>query len=206
MKRFSLFGILFLGLSLLFLSSRYRASIGEFRIDPSSEFRLEGVTNINRFSCECLESFPVDTYEIISSPLPYILKLNNTDLHLPTEKLDCGRKGINNDLRKALKADAYPYIRIEVESIRLPDTPNGLPDDRWSVLPVKTHITIAGTRKPLHLSVRAKALGDHSYQLQSETKVAMSEFGIDPPRPLLGMIKVDDVITIHLDLKVKLSV
>lgn len=204
MKRLPLIGILSLLVSLVFLANRYPAFTGEFRIDPSSQLRLEGVTNVNRFSCDCADNFPKDTYEIIKDSRPFILNLKNTDFRLATSKLDCGRKGINNDLRKALKSDSFPYIRIEVQTIRLPEDNPLISDSEWTTIPVKTQITIAGTRRPLHLSVQAKALGDRQYQLRSQTKVAMSDFGIDPPKPMFGMIKVEDMITIHFDLKVQL--
>ncbi|PHN07325.1 YceI family protein [Flavilitoribacter nigricans] len=204
MKRLTLLGILSLIVSLVFLSNRYAALTGEFIIDPSSQLRLEGVTNVNRFSCDCSDNFPKDTYELIQDNRPFIINLRNTDFRLATNKLDCGRKGINNDLRKALKADSFPFIRIEVQTIRLPEGAGEISSTAWTEIPVKTQITIAGTRRPLHLSVEAKALGDDYYQLRSRTEVAMSDFGIDPPRPMFGMIKVEDVITIHFDLKVHL--
>lgn len=206
MKRFSLIWILVLGVSLVFLSNRFPALTGEFRIDSSSQLRLEGTTNINQFTCNCSEDFPVDTYETVQNDHPYLLSLRKTDFHLATDNLDCGRRGINNDLRKALKSDSFPYIRIEVQSIRLPEGNTLVEGEDWTDVPVKTQITIAGSRRPLHLSVKVKALGNHTYQLRSQTQVAMSDFGIDPPRPMLGMIKVRDFITIHLDLKVDLII
>lgn len=204
MKRYTLIGILSLLVGLVFLSNRYPARIGGFKIDPSSQLKLEGVTNINRFTCNCSDEFPKDTYEVVQHDHPFLLHLRGTDFRLTTRKLDCGRKGINNDLRKALKADSFPYIRIEVQSIRLPDGEREINASEWTNIPVKTQITIAGTRRPLHLSVDAKALGNDTYQLRSRTKVAMSDFGIDPPKPMLGMIKVQDEITIYFDLKVVL--
>jgi hypothetical protein len=191
-------------LSLAFLSKRRSANSGEFRIDPASQLRLEGVTNVNRFTCDCSDNFPADTYEVIRDDRPFIIKLRNTDFRVTTSKLDCGRKGINKDLHKALKSDSFPQIRIEVETIRLPEETARLNKTEWTTLPVKTQITIAGTRRPLHLNVQAKSLGDGQYQLRSRTEIAMSDFGIDPPRPMFGMIKVEDLISIHFDLKVDL--
>lgn len=206
MKRLSLIGILSLVVSLVFLSNRYPALTGEFKIDPSSQLRLEGVTNINRFSCDCADNFPIDTYEVVQDDRPFILKLRNTDLRLATNKLDCGRRGINNDLRKALKSDSFPYIQIEVKTIRLPEEKGQIKESEWTTLPVQTQITVAGTRRPLHLSVKAKKLGENFFHLRSETEIAMSDFGVDPPKPMFGMIKVEDIITIHFDLKVHLMV
>lgn len=205
MKRLTLLGgILSILLSFLFLSNRVATLNGEFKIDPTSQLRLEGETNINSFSCNCQEDFPRDTYEIDEDGHPYFLKLRNTDLKLPIRKLDCKRKGINNDLYKALQADSHPYIHIEIQSIRLPESKQKLSTEYWTDLPVQTHITIAGTRRPLHLQMKVKALGTHTYHLISESEIAMSDFGIDPPRPLLGMIKVKDLIRIHFDLKVEI--
>lgn len=205
MTRRTFFGIttlLFAGF--FFLDSRFPALTGEFQIDPSSELRLEGATNINRFTCNCAEKFPKDTYELVQNDHAYILNLRNTDFRLSTSRLDCGRKAINTDLRKALRAEEFPYIRIEIQSIRLPEDSPTLSSESWATLPVKTQITIAGTRRPLHLAVQAKSLGDGHYQLRSKTEVAMSDFGIEPPKPMLGMIKVEDHITISFDLKVSL--
>lgn len=206
MKRLTLIGILSLVVSLVFLSNRQPANVGEFRIDPRSQLRLEGVTNINRFTCDCSDNFPKDTYEVIQDNRPFILNFRNTDLRLTTDKLDCGRKVINKDLRKALKSDSFPHIRIEVQTIRLPEAKGQMSESEWTTLPVKTHITVAGQRRPLHLSVAVKNLGDNTYQLRSQTEIAMSDFGIDPPAAMLGMIKVQDIITIHFDLIVELLV
>lgn len=206
MKRLSLIGILSLIVSLVFLSNRQPANIGEFRIDPASQLRLEGVTNVNRFTCDCSDNFPKDTYEVIPDDRPFILKLRNTDFQLTTNKLDCGKKLINKDLRKALKSDSFPYIQIEVQTIRLPEGKGQIDNSEWTTLPVQTYITVAGTRRPLHLSVQAKKMENNAYQLRSKTEIAMTDFGIDPPKAMLGMIKVEDVITIHFDLMVHLMI
>ncbi|MCB0628971.1 MAG: YceI family protein [Saprospiraceae bacterium] len=205
MKRFSLSGLfLLLLLSVVFLSYRYTGHSGKFRIDPSSKLRLEGATNINQFTCDCQENFPVDTYYANEGAHAYLLRLEKTELKLRIQNLDCGRAAINKDLRKALQADEHPYIRIEVETIRLPEPEDAINSEKWTNIPVKTRITIAGVSRPLHLSVDAKAIGKNIYHLRSKTQVAMTDFGIDPPKPMLGMIKVKDEITIDFDLKVSI--
>lgn len=205
MKRISLAGLIFLLLSVVFLSYRYSYHSGEFRIDPSSRLRLEGATNINQFSCDCQENFPKGTYNVLEDAHPFLLRLEKTALKLSIQKLDCGRKAINKDLQKALQADVHPHIKIEILSVRLPELERTNPTEVWVDVPVQTRITIAGVSRPLHLSVRAKATDENTYQLESQTKVAMTDFGIDPPKPMLGMIKVRDEIEIYFDLTVHLQ-
>lgn len=205
MKRTSLTGLLLLLLSVVFLSYRYSYRSGAFTIDPTSRLRLEGATNINQFACNCEENLPAGTYKIVEDAHPYLLRLEKTALKLSIQSLDCGRKAINKDLQKALLAEEHPYIRIELLSLRLPEPEETTPANSWANIPVQTRITLAGVSRPLHLSVAAKATGENEYHLQSQTKVAMTDFGVDPPKPMLGMIKVKDEITIHFDLIVRLQ-
>ncbi|MBK9491869.1 MAG: YceI family protein [Haliscomenobacter sp.] len=98
---------------------------------------------------------------------------------------------------KTLKGDEYPEIRIELLQVKqLSESKPGA----WSIQLVEAALTIAGVRKTIELSVRAQQTDPDRFRFVSDKNILMTEFGLIPPKALMGTIKVNDLIRIHMDL------
>lgn len=191
-----LFGVVVLGI----ISSDTVVSI-----DPSSELVLFGSSNINKFKCECTDQFPRSTIKFNKGKTGTSATFSNALLDLSVGALDCGNKLMNKDLYKTLKGDEYPKIRIELLQVKQLDDSILDQPGAWANQNVEAALTIAGVRRNLELSVRAQRTGNGRFRFVSDKNILMTDFGLTPPKALMGTIKVNDLIRIHMDMIVEVE-
>ncbi|WP_044233509.1 YceI family protein [Haliscomenobacter hydrossis] len=166
-------------------------------IHPSSQLSLFGSSNINKFQCDCTDEFPRSTLKFNRGKNGTSATFSNAILNIRAGALDCGNKIMNKDLYKTLKGDEYPEIQIELLQVKqLNESKPGA----WSNQLVEAALTIAGVRKTIELSVRAQQTDPDRFRFVSDKNILMTEFGLIPPKALMGTIKVNDLIRIHMDM------
>ncbi len=175
-----------------------------YHINKKSVLKLEGKTNVNGFTCGCKETF--QPQQLIAKPQSDgNLSFSSASLNLKIKSLDCSNKLINKDLQKALNAAEHPNITIELEKVEQ-DKCNRLTELKdWVILKALTNITLNGISKEYWISITAKKYAANQYRFIGAKTLNMSDFGVKPPRAMMGMIKVQDAITIHLDLDVSVE-
>lgn len=174
-------------------------------IDPASELVLFGSSNINKFKCECTDQFPRSTIKFNKGKAGTSATFSNALLDLSVGALDCGNKLMNKDLYKTLKGDEYPKIRIELLQVKQLDDSILEQPGAWANQNVEAALTIAGVRRNLELSVRAQRTGNGRFRFVSDKNILMTDFGLTPPKALMGTIKVNDLIRIHMDMIVEVE-
>lgn len=173
-----------------------------FLIHPMSKLEIHGTSNVNAFTCTCRQTFVSLPFQIVGGYHPERTQwaFRNTHLRLQTQLFDCGNKVMNKDFYHALKAKTHPTMWIELESIE-----NVQPiKSAWTTLATHTRITIAGTSRSVPVQTRVRKLSEGKLQIYAERALKMSDFGIQPPTALMGMIKTNDEIIIKLDLVVEI--
>jgi polyisoprenoid-binding protein YceI len=172
------------------------------RIEESSRLAIDGSSNVTSFKCICKETFPERKASMVLDPESDKAEFLRTSLMLTTRKLDCGKKPINQDMYNTLRADEFPQIRIDLEEVsRLASLQ--IEEGKGAMnMQARTTITIAGVGRAVMLDVAAQKTGEQRFRFRSSKKLKMTDFGLTPPQPLFGMIKVHNEITIHLDLAV----
>lgn len=171
-------------------------SRARFLVDPSSKLHIHGKSNVNVFTCTCQQVFLPLPFQLQAHKERDKLGFRHTFLKVETRLFDCGNKVMNKDMYNALKARDYPEMTIELEAIEalgpLPAT--------WTDLKVWTKITIAGVTQKVLLPARIRQPGEGRWQIKSKKELKMTDFRIEPPTALMGMIRTYDEITIELDL------
>jgi len=185
----------------LFLTPIFAQENLKMQVLDESRLYLEGKTNINQFSCNCTEKFPAKEIQFNSTPENKTAHFDKTEMEITTTKLDCGKKAINKDLAEALKAEQHPKIKLELCSLTFPEAAHS---EAWQKVKAETFLTIAGTTRTVNMMVQARQSGQNEYQIKASKELKMTDFGIDPPTALLGLIKVKDDITLHFDLAVRI--
>jgi hypothetical protein len=166
-------------------------------IDPASQLSLFGTSNINKFQCDCTDQFPRSTLKFNKGKSGTSATFANAMLKIRSAALDCGNKFMNKDMFKTLHGDEYPEIRIELLQVKqLNETKSG----EWSNQIVEAALTIAGSRKIIDLNVRALQNEEDHFRFISDKNILMTDFGLIPPKALMGTIKVNDLIRIHMDM------
>lgn len=174
-------------------------------IDPDSELVLYGSSNINKFKCACTDQFPRSTIKFNKGKTGTSASFSNALLDLSVGALDCGNKLMNKDLYKTLKGDEYSKIRIELLQVKQLDDSMLDQPGVWANQSVEAALTIAGVRRNLELSVRAQRTGNGRFRFVSDKNILMTDFGLTPPKALMGTIKVNDLIRIHMDMMVEVE-
>jgi hypothetical protein len=193
--------VLLLGVVLSsFADSDVRTSSIVYSIENGSSLSITGKSNVNTFSCLCAETFKRQVLQIERVDSAYRIRFKNALLKLPTQSMDCNNARMNSDLCDALKASRYPYIVVELQQIQLrPSALRTEPNEWFDVVAMAT-LTITDVCKPIVMDVRGVNLGDNRFRFVCSKNVRMTDFNVDPPTALLGLIKVHNDIKINLDI------
>lgn len=182
------------------------ANTGMYRIESQSRLLLNGTTNINKFACDCVETFPAQQFSTEETDDENCtIDFANTRIAINVRSLDCGNKMMNKDLQTTLQASRHPYIemellRVEIEKCALNEG-SSQTEHGYSAL---TKLEINGRSHNYWLAADVYPASHNQLRLVSKVAVDMSDFGITPPTAALGLIKVHDRITIELDIYVTL--
>ena len=180
----------------------------QYQIETNSQLVITGASNVNEFTCDCSceRDFTRSTLEISRHPESNRIDFANARLKLTTTNLDCGHKVMNKDLYETLRAKEYPQISITLLQARIPAEPQQrlVSFNQWMNIDAFTRITIAGQDKRVHIPVKGRRIEGDRFHFTGEISLNMTDFGLTPPTAMLGLIKVNDKITINLDLVVRI--
>ncbi|WP_299781481.1 YceI family protein [uncultured Formosa sp.] len=192
LKKLTLFLIVIINVSFITVSNK---NTTEIKIKPSSKLTIKGITNITDFSCK-FNSVALKK----KTPITYIKKENHTvfenaKLVLENKEFDCGKRIINNDFRDLLKTETYPKITILLKEVKHLNTTN-----KNTIASVD--FLIAGVTKSYDIPITITH--DHSVIVDGDIKLNIRDFGLENPKKILGLIKIEDEVTVHfkLDLEV----
>jgi len=99
---------------------------------------------------------------------------------------------MNNKTYKALKSDQYPQISFSLlEPVAsIPLLANGY------TTTAKGKITIAGVTRSVNMPIKISEDINKKISIEGVQAVKMTDYGVDPPTALFGMLKTGDDITI----------
>jgi hypothetical protein len=160
--------------------------------------KVNGSTNINKFSCVIPEYTKPDTLLFYKANKDEPIKITGS-LALDVQKFDCKNAMMTSDLRKTLKAKRYPKIIIRF--LNLSHYP--ISSFKESLITGAVTIEIAGTVKRFDIDYRYTMTGDKVLKLIGTKQVKFSDFDIDPPKKLGGMIKTNDELDVEFSLYIK---
>lgn len=169
----------------------------EARLEPGSAIMIDGTSTVNSFTCRAGD---VDGRATLPSAAS---SAQDADVVIvvPVRSFDCGKRRMNSDMQEALKADEHPSIRFELDRADVAEAVNSSSEHR---LIVQGRLFIAGTERPISLPVTGRAESEGRMTVEGEVALLMSDFGIDPPSALLGMVQAHDRIVVRFDLDARL--
>lgn len=187
----------------LFTSGRATAQ-SALTVRPGSKVILLGRSNVHSWSC-ATSTFQAnitldssDRSDGLASGSKSVVRLT---VMVPVKSLDCGRKRMNEDLFRALKADAFPEIRYVLTSY---DVNEHATADSITVYSVG-ELTVAG--KTQRVAIQVKGARDRAGGLRGNggVKVLMTDFGIKPPTAFFGAIRTKDALEVRVEIRVSRS-
>lgn len=171
-----------------------------YQVREESWVSLSGNTNINSFTCTSKGDIPHGYILADILPGSNAIYLADAQLGLRVTNFDCQNRMMNKDLHEALGGKHSPYISIDLVEVRPHESVNRNAAGRVRASVV---IRINGQEKHTDIDVNFRQGPTYDMVIAGSKKLKMSDFGIDPPSPALGLVRVRDEVTIQFHLMVE---
>lgn len=112
--------------------------------------------------------------------------LENARFTAQVKSMKSGTSAMDDNTYKALKNDKHPQITFQSTSVT----------GTAGQLVIKGNLTIAGSTKPITMNATLDKANEKSMTVKGKYTFKMSQFGIDPPKAMLGTIRTGDEVTI----------
>lgn len=161
-----------------------------YRVVDGSQFRIEGTSTLGRYTCTGEQ---VAGQALVTESDARVA----AELTVPVAGFDCGRSRMTRDFREALKSDAYPSIRIYVDHASVTTQ---APAGTWVPVRARARIRLAGTERSVMLEAEGRSRGSDRVQIRGEHALKMTDFGVQPPSGLGGIVRAHDRVVARFDL------
>jgi polyisoprenoid-binding protein YceI len=165
------------------ISERYVAAAG-------SHFTIDGTSTMGAYSCEAGEvagAADVPTGGPVTAGVT-----------VGVGSFDCGVARMNRDFRRALLAEAHPEIRFTLDraEVLAAEAHPGA----WVPVRAAGRLRLAGTERAVVIEAEGRRLGQGRVRLRGRHPMRMTDFGVDPPSGMLGLVRAQDRIVVRFDL------
>ena len=165
----------------------------QYTVRPASQFWIDGTSTVNSFTCAASEVAGFGSVEETSAREADL----RAEVVIPVRAFDCGVRQMNSDLYEALKGKAYPAVRFALRRAEVLASESG---SDWTPVRVWGTITLAGEQRPVTVTAQGQRLGDGRVRIQGRHALRMTDFNIEPPTGLLGLVRAHDDIVVRFDL------
>lgn len=160
-------------------------------ISPQSELEIVGSSNVTNFKC-------LFNIKNLDRPLRIgytvgddVIYFHKSTLILENSHFDCGGKGINKDFNDLLRTKEYPQILLTLKEINK----KSIASNKVKAL---VEIQIAGISQMYQVDVHAKQ--KENLHIDGKLKLNITDFNLEAPKKMLGMIVVSEEIEIVFNL------
>jgi len=170
-------------------------------VAPESKLWIEGTSNLHGWTCKAEQldaAIELDAAVAAQVSVAPPKALKRVEVKVPVRSLKCGHGAMDDNLYKALNADASPNISYIMATF---EPAPGEAKDTFTLKTVGT-LTIAGKENKLTMDVVATRLGDGTVKATGMVPVKMTDFGIKPPTAIFGRLKTGDEVKVNFELSV----
>jgi polyisoprenoid-binding protein YceI len=170
-------------------------------VAPDSKLWIEGTSNLHGWSCKAtaLEAeIDLDAMAAAQLSVAPPKALKRVEVKVPVKSLKCGHGGMDDNVYKALKADATPEISYILATF---DAVPGDAKDTFTLHTVGT-LTIAGAENKISMDVSATRMADGTVKASGVVPIKMTDYGIQPPTAIFGRLKTGNEVKVNFELSV----
>ncbi|HWH50306.1 MAG TPA: YceI family protein [Gemmatimonadaceae bacterium] len=170
-------------------------------VAPDSKLWIDGTSNLHGWSCKAdkIEA-SVDLDKVAAAQLdaapPKALK--RVEVKVPVKALKCGHGAMDNNLYKALNADATPDVTYILATF---EAAPGATSDTFTLKTVGS-LNIDGKENQLAMDVVATRMPDGTVLAKGTVPIKMTDYGIKPPTALFGRLKTGDEVKVNFELSI----
>lgn len=157
--------------------------------------KIEGTSNLHDWDMKA-ENVSGDVQANVKNSL--IKDFNAGDIHVQVEKLESGKRIMNNKTYDALESDDHPKISFQLRSVENLYAAGS----RFSG-EAKGKLTIAGNSNMVTIPFSGKMNGNDEFSVNGNYSLKMSDYGVEPPSAMLGSMKTGDEVTIKYEMTFK---
>ncbi len=165
-------------------------------LQPESKIWVEGTSTVRSYTCESSRltaNVAVDASSARIADLSGAVK--GVSFSVPVASLDCGNNTMDSHLRDALKASSNPDIRFR--TTRHDVVANGAGKGR---VQLAGRLSIAGQEQTINLTADATEQANGALRVRGQHALEMTNYGVTPPRLMMGTLRVHDPVVVHFDL------
>jgi len=158
-----------------------------FAQQPNADFNVSGTSTVRGWTCSAKGVIAVTAGTGSSQPVPgFAIGVQTATVTVQVKAFVCPNEEMTQHLLETMKPDKFPEIVYRLE--------------RYEATGAQTQatgsMTIAGVTQPMSFPVTLKASAQ-GVQVEGNTRLDMTKFGVEPPVVMLGMLKVGPQIRIE---------
>ena len=174
--------------------------VKKFVLQENSEINIIGKSSFGNFTCESKSLYDnQQQVELAYTVIENIFHFQHGTLIIPVNGFDCGVNKITSDMQTLLHEDQYPEIGISLLMyIRMIQGTPMLSDNEEQGKLVMM-FEIAGKEKEEELTVD-RVINDDGFSLSGNVKLKLSDYGLETPKPMFGLVEISDEVVIQFNL------
>jgi len=165
---------------------------------PASKLWFDGKSTVRDWSCKATRIDAAIDAEAgaVANVLKAQKAVKTVTLTFPTAELDCENGTMNGHMMKALNAKTHEAIVFTLTGYELA-----------AGAPVKGTLTgtllLNGVTKPISFPVEYATAPSGALRVTGKYALKMTEWQVQPPKLMMGAMKVDPTITVNFDLQLQ---
>jgi polyisoprenoid-binding protein YceI len=164
---------------------------------PESRLWVDGTSTVQSYTCEA-ERLEVRVRTAAGAGMAMDelqTAVREVEIEVPVARLECGNGTMNNHMRDALKATEAPAITFRMVGYEVLPEANGAATVR-----LQGDLTIAGNTRSLMMNATATPQPGDRLPVAGTTEFKMTDWGVRPPRLMLGTLRVHDPVKVSFDI------
>jgi polyisoprenoid-binding protein YceI len=161
--------------------------------------RVDGGSTVRSWSCEAgtLNAQVTGAAGATLALSEVAQAVQAVQLVVPTARLDCDNDTMNDHMWSALNKDRHPEIRFRMESYTASPANSGTVQ-----LQMRGTLELHGQTHPISLAASATEAPGGALRVTGVHEMNMTQWGVRPPRLMLGTLRVHEDVQVHFDLTV----
>ena len=154
---------------------------------PNVDFNVSGTSTVRGWTCSAkgVMALTPGTGSAKAAAPGFVNGVMTATVTVPVRAFKCPNDEMTQHLLEAMKADKFAEIVYRLERY---EVQGGQAQSTGT-------LTITGVTQPINLPIALKT-SDQGVQIEGNTRLDMTKFGIDPPVVMLGLMKVGPQIRI----------
>lgn len=170
------------------------------RLQPASRLWVSGTSTVRSFECAA-KTFDLNVDANAGSPVAAVLSgekaVTTVTLRVNSDQLDCNNDKMNEHMLKALKAKEFADITFTIASYDLTKASEG------ATVALKGNLSLGGITKPITIEALVLPSPGGALKVSGLYPLHMTEFGLQPPKLMLGALKVNELVNVNFELLLK---